>query len=129
MKKWLVLLVGLLVFVVVGSAQALTTTWTWNQHTYIAVDTAYTWDVANKEVQNNGGGAWHLATITSDEEQAAMVTGMAGMSGEWWLGGYQDDGAAIPSADWHWVTDEALGLRIRKNKMAARGAKRLEQYH
>ena len=102
MKKFLSLLTGLfLVFVVVGSASAIQ--WTWNDHFYETVAGNINWDSANSAL---GSSPWHLATITSQEEQTAMQTAMVNMSGEWWLGGYQNENESNPASGWNWVTGE-----------------------
>ena len=47
------------------------------------------------------GAGYHLATITSREEQRTLQKLLRGLRGEFWIGGYQDG-----SDKWHWVTDE-----------------------
>ena len=50
---------------------------------------------------------WHLATINSAAEQQALVAGLQGLSGEYWLGGYQSPRQAGPEEDWAWETGES----------------------
>lgn len=111
MKKRSGFLLVLTVFLMfAGTASAIT--WDWNGHTYITIENSadwspYTWDDARQDILNNDStGLFHLATITSVEEQTAMSTAMASLSGEWWLGGIQATGAKNASDGWSWVTGE-----------------------
>jgi hypothetical protein len=70
------------------------------------------WQAAKDEAEALGAG-WHLATITSEEEQDWLdenVLGPEGGTGEYWLGGYQ-----VPSDEpeaatgWTWGTGEPWG--------------------
>jgi len=106
MKKVAGFLVGFLViFGVIGSANALTWDWTDGNdvvHTYTLIENSgVTWDAAQAAVTALDTGAY-LGTITSADEQAAMVTGMGDKASEYWLGGFQtqDEG------DWKWETGE-----------------------
>jgi hypothetical protein len=67
------------------------------------------WDTANAEVATIPGN-YHLATITSQEEQDFIATVlMSGLSHQWWIGAYQDinDPAySEPGGGWKWVTGE-----------------------
>ncbi len=114
MKKVVGFLVGFLVlFGAIGSANALN--WIWVdgnnvEHAYTLVDVnadGITWDDAKAAVVALGTGAY-LATITSAEEQAAMVAGMGGKSSEYWLGGYQIQPPAEPEGGWAWDTGESF---------------------
>lgn len=60
------------------------------------------WAQANAAAQAMGSG-WHLATITSAEEQAFINSSVVGNNnyGEFWLGGVEVAG------NWTWVTGEA----------------------
>jgi len=70
------------------------------------VDSFYgTWDQANAELDDG----WHLATITSAEEQDFVMNSFSGYTGEFWLGEYQtDETDRHNEADqnWNWVTGE-----------------------
>ena len=99
MRKSLVFIVVLAVFLLSGAAA----------HGCIANDPGYmvvfqsgiSWDDAKDWVSDTMGAGYHLATITSREEQRTLQKLLRGLRGEFWLGGYQD------GADrWHWVTDE-----------------------
>lgn len=107
MKQFILLISSVLFLCVVSSASA--TSWTWDapngEHSYMAIELAYTWDDAAQYVSENYDG-WYLATITSAEEQEALSTGMAGQSGEFWLGGVQANDASAPDQGWSWITGE-----------------------
>ncbi|MFN1834669.1 hypothetical protein AB2B38_005350 [Balneola sp. MJW-20] len=82
-----------------------------NRNYYQAVNTAgLTWDEANEAAESMPqikGCKPHLATITSSNEQAWIEsTFPQAITGGYWLGGKQADGAADPAADWGWVTGE-----------------------
>ena len=49
---------------------------------------------------------WHLATITSEEEQLSIINALDGLKGEFWLGGYQAEKGTTPEDNWEWVTGE-----------------------
>ena len=86
-------------------AHAIPVTWESNGHQYELIRGSYTWDEANSLVEDG----WHLATITSAEEQNFIMTSFADYYGEFWLGGFQkDETDRIGEADqnWHWVTGE-----------------------
>ncbi len=61
-----------------------------------------TWDAANNSVVDD----WHLATITSEEEQHALIMGLSGYYGEFWLGAQQAKLGSDPENNWEWVTGE-----------------------
>jgi hypothetical protein len=65
------------------------------------------WENAAAQVSDN----WNLATITSREEQEALICGLQGLRGEFWLGGYQSNRHAGPADDWAWVTGETWNYR------------------
>ncbi|HVN94943.1 MAG TPA: hypothetical protein VMT62_00790 [Syntrophorhabdaceae bacterium] len=72
-----------------------------NDQEYIVVfRPGITWQQAAEEV-SSWGSAYHLATVTSPTEQQTLQKDLQGLSGEFWLGGYED-----PSKKWHWVTSE-----------------------
>ncbi len=65
------------------------------------------WDDANAAVDADNG--WHLATITSKEEQAFIENSVVnGASGEFWLGGSQDLNATTFNEGWSWGTNESF---------------------
>lgn len=79
-----------------------------NGHQYEIFTGNYTWDQANDLVQGMGE-EYHLATITSQEEQD-FVQGMladSGYGGEFWLGAQQAEDAHSADSGWSWVTEEA----------------------
>jgi hypothetical protein len=87
---------------------------TWNHsdgsdHIYeIVYLSGSSWGDADAHVQSLGDG-WHLATITSQEEQSFLETTLfptATQEGKYWLGGIQDDTATAPDEGWSWVTGE-----------------------
>lgn len=60
--------------------------------------------------QDAGETGWSLATITSAAEQnfiAGLITSFGGY-GEYWLGGYQNQGTNNANANWHWVGGESF---------------------
>ena len=64
---------------------ATTITWTQNNHEYQLVQFRGTWQQANDQLSDG----WHLATITSQDEQDFISSSFANYRGEFWLGGYQ----------------------------------------
>jgi hypothetical protein len=98
MKKSIVFVVVLAVFLLSGAAA----------HGCIANDPEYmvvfrsgvSWEDAKKEV-GTWGAEYHLATITSREEQKYLQKLLRGLRGEFWVGGFQD---ALNK--WNWVTNE-----------------------
>ena len=72
-----------------------------NGHIYHIYTNTSTWDSAKAQCEAVGG---HLATITSEEEQAAFERFMNYLkfTGRTWIGGYKNNGA------WKWVTNEAF---------------------
>jgi len=54
---------------------------------------------------------WHLATVTSASEQRSLISGLRGLHGEYWLGGYQTGTGNNPEDDWAWVTNETWEYR------------------
>jgi hypothetical protein len=57
------------------------------------------------------GTGWTLAGITSAAEQAELTTFMkdSKLTGEYWIGGYQNPVNGGADANWHWVSGEAWG--------------------
>ena len=60
------------------------------------------WETSNAQLAEG----WHLATITGAEEQQALISGLDGLTGEFWLGGRQSGCQTGPEDDWAWVTGE-----------------------
>ena len=78
-----------------------------NGHWYEFIDDeGITWDEANADASTLYGPDTYLATITSEEENT-FVFNLGIEDRPIWLGGYQDDGAALADEGWHWVTGEA----------------------
>lgn len=63
-----------------------------------------TWEEANQKAEAMGEG-WHLATISSEEEQLAIQNMLSGRGGEYWLGAFQNNQLPQPE-QWQWVTGE-----------------------
>jgi len=81
-----------------------------NDHWYNLIDAPNTsWSNANTSANalsfSNLDG--HLATITSDAENDFIFNILGVSDRPIWLGGFQDENAAEPLADWQWVTGEA----------------------
>ena len=79
-----------------------------NRHQYVAVSLpGSTWDSAANDLASMLPG-FHLATITSQEEQDFIAEFISNLGLEsWWIGGIQDPITETnPSQGWTWVTDE-----------------------
>ncbi len=108
MKKFLVMLCAVcIVLGVSGSASAVF----YNGHDYVVVDLdEASWADAGTHMLTTLGQDWYLATITDQDEQTwIQSTLLENVSGEYWLGGYQDPyySGQNPADDWNWVTGEA----------------------
>ena len=106
--KWRSAAAWVVLLSVVGPIRAAAdpVTWSANGHQYAVVSHPFlTWDEASSAAQLLLGNNWHLATITSPEEQS-FVTSLGLPEHEYWLGGFQPPLAVPPDADWHWVTGE-----------------------
>jgi hypothetical protein len=82
-------------------------TWTaGNGHDYAIVSLPEsTW----AEAAANLPSGYHLATITSQEEQEFIESLLSDVTGgEFWLGGFQDAAQSTPGTGWNWVTGEAF---------------------
>lgn len=83
------------------NASAASDTITYNGHYYMIIDKSYDWSSAKLYCESMGG---HLATITSDGEQAAVADLLnAGGRNSYWLGGLKD-----PWGSWQWITGESF---------------------
>jgi len=77
------------------------------QHEYAVVSFQGTWDQAALAATVLGEG-WHLATVTSADEQSFLESNVyASITGKYWLGAWQEAGQIDPTAGWNWVTGEA----------------------
>ena len=78
-----------------------------NDHLYtVGFLPGSSWGEANEAVASLGDG-WHLATITSANEQSFLENNLyMELIGKYWLGGYQTDGAPT-NEGWNWVTGES----------------------
>lgn len=65
------------------------------------------WEAANQ----TNSDEWHLATIASQKEQEALIAGLQGITGEFWLGAYQTGASGNPADDWAWITGEKWEYR------------------
>ncbi len=108
-----------LIVIFAGVASAIPVQWENNGHFYEVVLDEVDWETANGKVKEG----YHLATITSEDEQLFLKDLMAQYQGEFWLGAYQDrdtnpsldeafqvrDEVSKPAPDegWNWVTGEA----------------------
>lgn len=89
--------------------------WSGNGHYYeiLALKPGqYGWSAADGAAGslNTLGLAWHLATLTSKEENDWFFKTLIkplGLAGTVWLGGVQSASASTPSSGWQWVTGEA----------------------
>jgi hypothetical protein len=101
-RLWLIVMTLVLFLCTVGAAHAIS-------HDYVLVEFAgSTWDQATADMLSKFGDGYHLATITSLEEQAIIENLIGSSNGEWWLGGFQESGAGEPGEGWTWVNDEGL---------------------
>jgi len=80
-----------------------------NGHYYEAVSSTVDWtsarDAAAKKTYSGMTG--HLVTVTSSgENEFIRTTVLGGLSGSWWIGGYQPANSTEPAGNWRWVTGE-----------------------
>lgn len=108
------LIIGTFLLTAAGQVHATPVQWTLadggNDHWYNLIDSPNTsWSDANTSANalsfNNLDG--HLATITSDAENSFIFNILQINNRPVWLGGFQDEDAQEPLADWEWVTGEA----------------------
>ncbi len=109
MKKFLVMLCAVcIVLGVSGSASAVF----YNGHEYEYRSYAdKSWLDAGAHMSSELGNDWYLATITDAAEQSFIADILlADVSGEYWLGGYED-----PTDTWNWVTGEVWSYQNWKD--------------
>jgi hypothetical protein len=83
--------------------------WSSNGHWYDVVNETLTWEAAREGALGSVYQArrGHLATLTSEEENAFVTAQLGGLlSTEAWLGGSQPAWASEPSESWAWCTGE-----------------------
>ncbi len=116
MKKVLATVLTLSILTWAGSVMAYSLSsanWTWldgdnNTHSYYVFSDDLTWNEAHSGLADGQ----YLATITSQAEQDALVSLMAGtgetsaFSGEYWLGGVQANPSTAADTDWRWEDTE-----------------------
>jgi hypothetical protein len=98
MKTRILLAIIFMVTGAIGTADAIM----FNGHDYVVIiyeDQG--WASASEHLATTLGSDYHLATIESGSEQEFIATLMSSLSGEYWLGGFQDE-----YDNWNWVTGE-----------------------
>ncbi len=114
MKKKILLVVGIIMCVCWGVTKSVTACpiladEMYNGHEYRVIKNSLPWQVANAQAQLSG---WYLATITSPQEQAFIVSLIQSAQSYYqqqcgdnlkglWLGGY------LLNNNWTWVTGES----------------------
>lgn len=82
-------------------------TWAGNGHTY----SVYTYESGESKAWDDvTSGTDILATLTGSWEHdfvENLIKVVAGLTGEYWLGGFQPAGSPEPAGGWTWVTGEA----------------------
>ena len=107
------LIILLFSFAAAFADPVLLSSWEWNDpegilHEFQAFSfSRQSWGAANRQLTEG----WHLATITSPEEQEALITGLEKRAGEFGLGGYQSGLQIDPENDWAWVTGESWNYK------------------
>lgn len=108
------IIIGTFLLTAAGQVNATPVQWTLaaggNDHWYDLIDAPYTsWSDANTSANalSFGNLDGHLATITSAAENDFIFNILGVSDRPIWLGGFQDENAAEPLADWQWVTGEA----------------------
>jgi hypothetical protein len=85
----------------------------WGLHEYYVFSyPGQTWNDAAGDLLAQLGPSYYLATIISQQEQNFIYSMMTnnGLSGEYWLGGYQDPpDTPVANANWKWITGESWG--------------------
>jgi hypothetical protein len=82
---------------------------------YVVFYGDFTWEEAANDLASKKMPGYHLATITSKEEQdhvASLLSGSKSTQGEYWLGGIQSNKGLDLKADqgWLWDNGEAWGF-------------------
>jgi len=97
-----------LLLIVASSASAVDEFNPENGHYYRFVPRSLTWDNARVVAfsQTHDGLRGHLATITSEFEQAFVEKIAVRPNAHTWLGGFQPSGSPEPDGNWQWVTGE-----------------------
>ena len=110
MKRFLWCLFSLfLCLAVISPASALV--WSGNGHNYEVVGLIDgSWNDAFVDMAVNLGTGYALATITSAAEQDFIDSLLSNYSGEYWVGGFQNDGQTNPETGWNWMTGEEWGF-------------------
>lgn len=110
MKVNRILVLGLLMAMLSMPNPSFAVSWTDGSviHEYeIFQNSGIPWDGAASWINTTLGEDWYLATITDAAEQLFVETNiLAGLGGEYWIGGYQNETDSPPKDNWHWVTGE-----------------------
>lgn len=107
MKKTLATILTLSILAWAGSVMAYSLSsadWTWvddngNAHEYYVFTGNQTWETAYAGLTDGQ----YLATITSQDEQDFLISGLNGLNGEYWLGGVQANPSTAADTDWSWA--------------------------
>lgn len=92
-----------------------------NGHRYQLFDTSMSWNEAEAYCESLGG---HLATITSEEEQAEIEELLTiGTRNSYWLGASDQN----YDGNWQWITNEEFSYHNWANQQPDRSCRRLSQ--
>ncbi len=87
-------------------ASSIITSGTWDNHDYAVVcSPCMSWENAANDLLGN----YNLAAVTSQPEQSFLESLLEGISGQYWLGGYQPREEMNSEINWSWVTGEDWG--------------------
>ena len=109
-KVSLTIFLLLLILSAANSANAISFGGSFGDHEYVVVfSNGISWSDAAAELQATRGDNWHLATITSEDEDnfiASLISSIGSTDNrdEYWVGGYQD--TSVAGEKWDWVNDE-----------------------
>lgn len=107
-------MLSLIICMLTGTASTLSASmislneWNWTDlnggtHEYkVMLSKGISWENAFGSLEDD----WHLATITSEDEQHSVISGLSGLAGEYWLGGFQSEKGDDPENNWEWTTGE-----------------------